>query len=178
MEETRTFIPGQRIISFSKQKTETREENELKEEQDDKSYDIVKRLHESIYANDFQVFKEIFENEYIDDPTVIDYFKYDEEEHNWWWTKYPLCTCAETEPTKIHKMLNVSPCNCSEGKRYLAYLRAYSATIFETPSTITYDLFTKNHGKKKPFSAVSDIQIYLTESGPIFYEYTHLVYEK
>jgi len=175
--ETKPFIPGQRVISFSKERGGELQELEKQEEDDDKSYDIVRRLHESIYKNDFQVFKEIFENEYIDDPTVMDYFKYDEEEHNWWWTKYPLCICAEIEPNRIHKMLNVSPCNCSEGKRYLAYLRAYTAAIFETPSTITYDLFTKN-SKKKPFPTVSEIQVYLSKSGPIFYEYTHLVYEK
>ena len=175
MSSVNPYVPGQRIISFST-KPEKQEEKDTKEKEDH-SYNIVKRLHESIYANDFQVFKSIFENEYIGDPTVTDYFKYDEEEHNWWWSRYPLCTCAETEPTRIHKMLNVSPCNWTHGKRYLAYLRAFSATIFEAPSTITYDLFTKN-GTRKPFPTVSDIQVYLAESGPIFYEYTHLVYEK
>jgi len=169
MTTKKPFIFGQRVVTFPVQ--------EEQEKDVDKSYEIVKRLHESIYANDFQVFKEIFENEYANCPSVIDYFKYDEEEHNWWWTRYPLCTCAETEPTRIHKMLNVSPCNCSHGKRYLTYLRAYSATIFETPSTITYDLFTKN-GKKKAFPTASNIQAYLSESGPIFYEYTNLVYDK
>jgi hypothetical protein len=168
------FIRGQQVISFDASGKVTRDNtydgifDDLKE---DKSYQIIMRLHNSVYAKDIEGFKKIYEEEYINDPNIVDFFKHDEEEHDWWFNPYPLCRCVtrDDEPDRIHRHMYVRQCGCSNGKRYLAYLCAYNAQQDET--TYYYDTSCNKSNKN-----ISDIQQYLLDDGPIDLKYTNLLY--
>jgi hypothetical protein len=168
------FIHGQQVISFDANGKVTRDNtyngifDDLKE---DKSYQIVMRLHDSVYAKDIEGFKKIYEEEYINNTNIVDFFKFDEEEHDWWFNTYRFCRCVnkDDDPDRIHRHMYVRPCNCSNGKRYLAYLCAYNAQQDET--TYYYDT-TCNETNKN----ISDIQQYLLDDGPIDLKYTNLLY--
>jgi hypothetical protein len=168
------FIRGQQVISFDASGKVTRDNtyngifDDLKE---DKSYQIVMRLHNSAYANDIECFTKIYQEEYINDPDIVDFFKHDEEEHDQWFHPYPLCRCVtrDDEPERIHRHIYVRQCNCSNGKRYLAYLCAYNAQQDET--TYYYDTSCNKSNKN-----ISEIQQYLLNDGPLDLKYTNLLY--
>jgi hypothetical protein len=171
------YVPGQEVISFDANgkiivdNTYAGIFDDLKE---DKSYQTVMRMQVCIYANDFEGFKKIYEEEYISNPEICDFFKFDEEEHNWWVNTYSLCECANKadEPDRIHRHMYVRPCSCANGKRYLAYLCAFNASFKE--ENYYYDT-NPRHITEKP--VLTNFQKYLSENGPLDLTYKELVYK-
>ena len=43
-----------------------------------KSTDIISRMYDSITTNNFETFTRIYNDEYLCDPEVFDYFKYED----------------------------------------------------------------------------------------------------
>ncbi len=174
------YVPGQEVVSFDangkmiKDNTYDGIFDDLKE---DKSYQTVMRLQNRIYARDLKRFKKIYEEEYINDPSIVDFFKFDEEEHDWWFNTYSLCQCVnkDDEPDRIHRHMYVRSCGCSNGKRYLAYLCAYNALRGSVTGEHEYCYDTSLN---KSTERITNIQQYLLDSGPLDLEYTHLVYDK
>lgn len=168
------FIRGQQMITIDANGKVTRDntyDGIFDDRKEDKSYQIVMRLHDSVYAKDIECFKKIYEEEYINNPNIVDFFKYDEEEHDWWFNTYRFCRCAnkDDEPDRIHRHMYIRQCGCSNGKRYLAYLCAYNAQQDET--TYYYDT-----SLNKTTEHISEIQQYLLDDGPLDLKYTNLLY--
>ena len=166
------YVPRQEVVSFDA--NGNRIFDDVKE---DKSYQIVARLQESILAKNFELFKKIYEEEYINVPDIVDFFKFEEENNNWWFNSYSLCECSNKtdEPDRIHKYMYVRPCCCAGGKRYLAYLSAFNAA----EQGLSYDtnpIYSKT--LKKP--SVTPIQQFLLDNGPIdlTYKAMYCTYDK
>ena len=174
------YVPGQQVISFDtngKIIIDNTYDGIFDDLKEDKSYQTVMRLQNRIYARDFEGFKKIYEEEYINDPSIVDFFKFDEEEHDWWFNTYSLCQCInkDDEPHRIHRHMYVRSCGCSNGKRYLAYLCAYNTLRGSVTGEHEYYYDTKLNKSTKH---VSEVQQYLLDDGPLDLEYTHLVYDK
>ncbi len=163
------FIPGLEVFTFDANGKMMIDES-FKDLKEDKSYQKARQLYERIYAKDLDGFIKIY-IEYVNDPSISDFFKHDEEEHDFWFHSYPYCRCVtrDDEPERIHRHMYVRQCNCSNGKRYLAYLCAYNAQQDET--TYYYDTSCNESNKN-----ISDIQQYLLDDGPIDLKYTNLLY--
>jgi hypothetical protein len=152
---TSQFVNKQRIIAFD-------ENNNMKTfaEPEDKSYEVIKRLYTTINENNFELFKEIYEKEYINDPTISNYFNFGDtspwEDYN----TYALCRCENKneEPEYINKFMSSRPCCCANGKRYLAYLCAFNQGKFNH-----FDM----HYKFKDSDKTTPIKEYLLSDGPI-----------
>ena len=56
----------------------------------------------------------------------MNFFKFEKASNN---SEYSLCTCVKSIVQRIHPDMYVSPCNCIDGKRYLAYLCIYNAAF-------------------------------------------------
>ena len=137
-----------------------------------KSTDIISRMYDSITTNNLEAFKKIYNDEYLCDPEVFDYFKYEDENNNWWVNTYSLCKCSNknTEPEHIHRNMNIRKCNCVNGKRYLAYLNIFNSQLgcicYDTnPTTIFIDT-----------SMDTNFTQYLQNSGPLDLTYTQFCY--
>ena len=48
------------------------------------SYSAVSRLQDCIMSGNLEEFKKIYETEYINNPAIYDYFKYEDENNNNW----------------------------------------------------------------------------------------------
>ena len=172
------YVPGQDGISFDANGKAVRDNtydgifDNLKE---DKSYQTIMRLQCCVYAKDLEGFKKIYEEEYINDPSIVDFFKFDEEEHNWWFNTYSLCECANKtdEPDRIHRHMYVRPCGCANGKRYLAYLCAFNASFKE--ETYYYDTNPRDIIENP---VLTKFQRYLSENGPLDLTYKELTYKE
>ena len=162
------YVPGQRMLSFDK--------DPLYEDLlTDNSYKIVARLQESILAKNFELFKKIYEEEYINVLGIVDFFKFEEESNNWWFNSYSLCECSNKtdEPDRIHKYMYVRPCCCVNGKRYLTYLCAFNAGLKD--AGYYYDTNPIGLTDK---AVNTPIKNYLLEDGPIDLTYKQWFYEK
>ena len=138
-------------------------------------------MQDSIYNNNFIEFKKIYENEYLYNDNIIDYFKFDEEEHYLWFNNYSLCDCnfKDDEQYRIHKHLNVRPCSCANGKRYLTYLCTHNASFKDYCCFYDTDLKNvKEYTKITNDGIFHNIQTYLKENGPIDLNYTNMIYDK
>lgn len=174
------YVPGQRMLSFDANGKPVAEDEIFSDLLTDKSYKIVARLQESILANNFELFKQIYEHEYINNSEICDFFKFEEENNNWWFNSYSLCQCSNKtdEPERIHKYMYVRPCCCKNGKRYLAYLCAFNAGLQKYG--YYYDINPKNLPIKIDVCTFIDtfIKKYLLEDGPIDLKYQQLFYKK
>ena len=159
------YFPGQRRLTFDQDNVTI---------VSDVIVSVVEKLDNSIRSNNIEEFKKIYKTEYIDNPKICDYFNYEDENNNNLYNSYSLCTCAnkEEEPTHIHRNLNSRPCNCINGKRYLAYLRVFNAEI----NCICYDTNPTNvcltNLRHQPYSN------FLLQDGPIDLTYNQFFYKK
>lgn len=169
------YVPGQRMLTFDANGNPSVSTSVFDDLLTDTSYKIVARLQESIIANNFELFKKIYEEEYINNKEICDFFKFEEEHNNWWFNSYSLCQCSNKteEPDRIHKYMYVRPCWCNNGKRYLAYLCAFNAGLKDPGyyyDTNPIDL--TNNSKNTP------IKKYLLEDGPLDLTYKQWFYKK
>lgn len=158
-------LPRSRVISFVNNIDISVSETEI----------VLLKLYDSITTNNLDEFKKIYETEYISNIEVCDYFRFEDENNNWWVNTYSLCTCSNkyAEPEHIHRNMNTRRCNCVNGKRYLAYLSAFNAQL----GCICYD--TNPNPKLLDLPAVNTtIQSYLLQDGPIDLTYSQFYYCK
>ena len=172
------FVPGQCMLTFVNGTAIVDDEinNDLLS---DLSYQLVSKMQDSINTNNLEKFKQMYTEEYISNPDICDFFKFDDENNNWWFNSYSLCCCSnkEDEPDRIHRHMYVRPCNCSNGKRYLAYLSAFNYS-HRVELGYCYDTNPKCSKSSKPTSKhATSIQQFLLNDGPIDLTYECLFYK-
>ena len=170
------FVPGQCMLTFVNGQPIVDDENNI-DLLSDLSYQIVSKMHHCIDVNNLAQFKQLYTEEYIYNPNICDFFKFDYENNNWWFNSYSLCTCSnkKNDPDRIHRHMYVRPCNCSNGKRYLAYLSAFNSHRVE----LDYCYDTNPKGSKNfNTTFVTPIQQFLLDDGPIDLTYECLFYKK
>lgn len=95
-------------------------------EQEQISYFVVNRLYAKMEEGDFNEFKRIYDEEYINNEDVLNTFNYPEFGCGRVWTDYDYCTCENKDIEKVYKYTYTKECNCSGGKRYLLFIELYS----------------------------------------------------
>ena len=139
----------------------------------DTSYQVVAKMQDCIEKKDLDRFKQLYTEEYISNPAICDFFKFEDRPPHWEYNRYSLCTCETenraSEPYKIHKYMYVRPCNCSGGKRYLAYLTAY----YSLEPGLYMDMDTSIINSNKSAS-ITLIQQFLLDDGPIDLTYKQM----
>jgi len=87
---------------------------------------VLSRLYKCIKEQNSAEFKRIYDEEYIDNPSIRNTFNFRQEYNGWYWSDYQLCTCPKTEPVKVWKDLYTRDCTCAHGKRYLMFISLYT----------------------------------------------------
>jgi hypothetical protein len=171
------FVPGQRMLHFDLEGNAITDHPENYDLLTNISYQIVAKMQECIEKRDLAQFKKLYTEEYIDNPAITDFFKFEDNPPYWEHNTYSLCVCGnrEDETSKIHKYMYVRPCCCAGGKRYLAYLSAFNAG----EQGLSYDtnpIYSKT--LKKP--SVTPIQQFLLDNGHIdlTYKAMYCTYDK
>jgi hypothetical protein len=162
------YVPGQDIIMFDASGSPTIiiDQSCNKDLLSDKSYLCVARLQEAIIACDDQLFKKIYESEYIANAEICDFFKFEKVET----LCYSLCQCTNKNEAArcIHADMFVRPCCCQNGKRYLAYLCAFNACL-KDPAYY----YNTNEVNPREIGKITDIMKYLILDGPLDLTYKH-----
>lgn len=169
------FVKGQDMLSFDSEGNPVINDPLNIDLLTDISYQTVAKLQSSICSNNFKKFKQLYTEEYINRPDCCDFFKFEDRPPHWEYNRYSLCTCETenraSEPYKIHKYMYVRPCNCSGGKRYLAYLTAYYS--LEPGLYMDMDMDTSIINSNKSAS-ITPIQQFLLDDGPIDLTYKQM----
>lgn len=122
------FVPGQQLLSFDLSGNAIVDDPGNEDLITDTSYQVIAKMQECIDQKDLVQYQQLYTEEYINNPAICDFFKFEDNPPYWNYCTYPLCSCSNRhdDPTKIHKHMYVRPCYCSGGKRYLAYLAAFN----------------------------------------------------
>ena len=122
------FVPGQQLLSFDLEGNAVVDDLENEDLITDTSYQVIAKMQECIDQKDLVQYQQLYTEEYISNPAICDFFKFEDNPPYWDYCTYPLCSCSNRhdDPTKIHNHMYVRPCYCSGGKRYLAYLAAFN----------------------------------------------------
>jgi hypothetical protein len=92
----------------------------------DISHKVWNQLQTTLRNGQYNSFKQIYDREYMD-PRISNWFKFPEEEHDWYWNIYDLCEC-DTQIEKVWKREYDKRCSCKNGKRFLAFKCLYDET--------------------------------------------------
>lgn len=92
---------------------------------------------------------------------------------------YPLCTCVKYKKEQVRELKEKIPCNCINGKRYLAFLYAYLCSTNINCrgfcDKITIDNYYKNKCARNKIKftpiVLSDCARYILDSGEIYLDY-------
>ena len=122
----------------------------------------LRRLDASIDKCIFDDFKMIYDNEYMPDPNICNFFEFTEV------NPYHLCECSEYNEAQISTNFYIKKCQCQNGKRFLAFKMinnaAYSAIDYERD-------MEKKDTNIDTFNCMID---YVIDSGPIDEEYSSI----
>jgi hypothetical protein len=169
------FIPEQGMLSFDLEGNPVVDDPQNNDLLTDISYQTVAKLTGSICSGNVEKFKQLYTEEYIANPDIYDFFKFEDNPPYWEYNSYSLCTCKNrnNEPDRIHKYMYVRSCNCSGGKRYLAYLTAH----YSTEPGLYFDTNSSNSEKN---ASITPIQHFLLNDGPIdlTYKQMHCTFKK
>lgn len=123
------FVPGQDMIAFNLEGNAVTDHPENNDLLTDMSYQVVAKMQDCIDKKDLDKYKQLYTEEYISNPAICDFFKFEDNPPYGIHSIYSLCSCSNRheEPSKMHTYMYVRPCYCVEGKRYLAYLAAFNA---------------------------------------------------
>lgn len=119
----------------------------------------LRRLDASIDNCIFDDFKMIYDNEYISDPNICNFFEFTE------YNPYHLCECTKYKEIPLSRNFYIKECRCQNGKRYLAFKMIYYLKYKPLGINIykTHDNIDDN-----TFQRMID---YVIDSGPIDTEY-------
>ena len=130
-------------------------------------YDISRKiwnqLQTSLKKGQYIQFKQLYK-EYMN-PRISNWFKFPEEEHNWFWNIYDLCEC-DTPIERVWKREYDKKCSCKNGKRYLAFRCLYDETREFIHLT-----------KKKTGNPSQQMMNHLIQDGPIDMKYISVFYD-
>jgi hypothetical protein len=157
------FIPGQRMIKFDLEGNQIVDDPGNNDLLTNMSYQVIAKMQDCIDKKDFDKYKQLYTEEYISNPAICDFFKFEDNPPYWEYTTYPLCLCSnrDDDPSRIHKHMYVRPCYCSNGKRYLAYLAAFN-TLNEGIYYDTNPIYSKTLKK-----TITPISQFLLDDGPL-----------
>jgi hypothetical protein len=79
----------------------------------------LRRLDASIDKWLFDDFKMIYDNEYISDPNICNFFEFTE------FNPYHLCECTKYKEIPLSRNFYIKECRCQNGKRYLVFKMIY-----------------------------------------------------
>ena len=163
------FVPEQGMLSFDLEGNPVVDDTQNNDLLTDISYQIVAKLNGSICSGKFEKFKQLYTEEYIANPDICDFFKFEDNPPHWHHSSYSLCNCVnrEDETTRIHKYMYVRRCNCPNGKRYLAYLTAH----YSLEPGLYYDTNSFDNIKNE---CITPIQQFLLDDGPIDLTYKQM----
>jgi hypothetical protein len=122
----------------------------------------LRRLDASIEKCAFNEFKTIYDNEYMVEPDICNFFEFSEV------NLYDLCECTKYQVVQISRNFHIKECRCQNGKRYLA---------FKMVSNAAYQAVSINFLKKVTDKTDVDIDMfntmidYVIDSGPIDLDY-------
>jgi hypothetical protein len=122
----------------------------------------LRRLDASIEKCMFDEFKMIYDNEYMPNPDICNFFEFTEV------NPYPLCECNENNEAEISRNFHVKECKCQNGKRFLAFKMIHNIA----DRAIDTDYYKRDMKKTdtdvNTFNSMID---YVIDSGPIDEEY-------
>jgi hypothetical protein len=168
------FVPGQQMIAFNLEGNAVADDEHNEDLLADMSYQVVAKMQDCINKKDLDKYKQLYTEEYINNPAICDFFKFEDNPPYWEYNTYSLCSCSNRhdEPSKIHKYMYIRACNCVDGKRYLAYLAAFN-TLNEG---IYYDV---NPIYSKPLKkTITPICQFLLDDGPLDLTYQAMSYAR
>jgi hypothetical protein len=166
------FVPGQNMITFNLEGNAVTDDDHNEDLLTDMSYQVVAKMQDCIDKKDLDKYKQLYTEEYISNPVICDFFKFEDNSPYETHSIYSLCTCSNRhdEPSKIHTYMYVRACNCVEGKRYLAYLAAFNALT----EGIYYDTNPKYLiPLNKPITPICQ---FLLDDGPLDLTYQSMSY--
>ena len=131
-------------------------------------YDISRKVWNQLQINlkdgQYRLFKQLYDKEYMD-PRISNWFKFPEEEHDWYWNIYDLCEC-DTQIERVWKREYDKQCNCKNGKRFLAFRCLYDETREFIQLT-----------EKKTDNPSQQMMNHILQDGPIDMKYTSMFYD-
>jgi hypothetical protein len=122
----------------------------------------LRRLDASIEKCMFDDFKMIYDNEYMPNTDICNFFEFTEV------NPYHLCECDDNNEAQISREFYVKKCECQNGKRYLA---------FKMIQNIAYRAIDTDYYKRDMKKTDTDVNTfnsmidYVIDSGPIDEEY-------
>lgn len=120
----------------------------------------LRRLDASIEKCAFDEFKTIYDNEYMVDPNICNFFEFTEV------NPYHLCECTKYKEVEISRNFHIKECRCQNGKRYLAF-KMVSNAAYRADSIN----FLKKDIKKFDIDMFNIMIEYVIDSGPIDLDY-------
>ncbi len=148
----------------------------------------IRRLSNSVKTGSYNDFKYIFDNEYILDPKIQNYFEFDEYSVSpaAEWRMYELCNCrtcckgtkycTNCTPTRLRKYYSVKTCHCENGKRYIAYKMIEN--YIQDSTTTSAEFYAKTNAEKLSSidnaynqAKLTKMIIHVVTSGPIDTDY-------
>jgi len=122
----------------------------------------LRRLDSSIDKCIFDDFKMIYDNEYMPNPNICNFFEFTEV------NLYHLCECNDNNEAQISRNFYIKKCQCQNGKRFLAFKMIHNAA-YQVVSTNYYERdMKKTDDDVATFNRMID---YVIDSGPIDEEY-------
>ena len=122
----------------------------------------LRRLDASIDKCIFDEFKMIYDNEYMPNPDICNFFEFTEV------NPYHLCECSKYNEAQISINFHIKKCECQNGKRYLAF-KMIQNTAYRSIDTDYYKRDTKKTDNDvDTFNRMID---HVIDSGPIDEEY-------
>jgi hypothetical protein len=122
----------------------------------------LRRLDASIDKCMFDDFKTIYDNEYMAEPNICNFFEFSEV------NPYHLCECTKYKVVQISRNFYIKECRCQNGKRYLAFKMVFNAANRAFSINFLKKVTDKIDVNIDIFQRMID---YIIDSGPIDTEY-------
>lgn len=122
----------------------------------------LRRLDASIDKCMFDDFKIIYDNEYMPNPNICNFFEFTEV------NPYHLCECNDNNEEHISREFYIKKCQCQNGKRYLAFKMVSNATHRAISINFLKKVTDKIDVNIDLFNSMIE---YVIDSGPIDLDY-------
>ena len=122
----------------------------------------LRRLDASIEKCMLDDFKMIYDNEYMPNLNICNFFEFTEL------NPYHLCECDENNEAQISREFYVKKCQCQNGKRFLAFKMIHNIAYRAIDTDYYKRDMKKTDTDVNTFNSMID---YVIDSGPIDEEY-------